>query len=35
VIADLKALNNDIISVEKELDQLNAPYTPGRLPELK
>nr|MBP7168546.1 glycosyl hydrolase [Bacteroidia bacterium] len=35
VIADLKSLNNEIIDVEKQLDQLNAPYTPGRLPDLK
>ena len=36
VYDQLKSLwNNDVKAVETELEQLGAPYTPGRFPELK
>ncbi|MDF1549483.1 MAG: sialidase family protein, partial [Bacteroidales bacterium] len=36
LISRLKKLSSeDIVKIEKELDQLKAPYTPGRLPEWK
>lgn len=35
VLAQLKTLNEDLSSVESELEDMQAPYTPGRLPVLK
>lgn len=34
-IADLKSIAADVAIIEKELDRLNAPWTPGRQPEMK
>ncbi len=33
VLKDLKAINSDIQTIEKELDKADAPYTPGRVLE--
>jgi hypothetical protein len=36
VLEQLKKLfNEDIKALETELDKINAPWTPGRVPELK
>jgi len=35
VIADLKSIGADMQSLENTLDQLKAPYTPGRMPFAK
>jgi len=36
IIESLQSIyENQIVSFEKELDELNAPWTPGRIPELK
>ena len=32
VIADLKSIGNDMKNIETTLDQIKAPYTPGRTP---
>lgn len=33
VIADLKGVTEEVKQLEKQLDMINAPYSPGRLPE--
>ncbi len=33
VIADLKGVTEEVKLLEKQLDIINAPYSPGRLPE--
>ena len=35
VILDLKSIGNDMQRIEATLDQLKAPYTPGRTPFMK
>jgi len=35
VITELKAIANDISGIEKILDDIKAPFTPGRVPEMK
>ncbi|WP_395375239.1 WD40/YVTN/BNR-like repeat-containing protein [Marinicella sp. W31] len=35
VLGDLSALDNDLKSFEAAMEQLGAPWTPGRIPELK
>jgi hypothetical protein len=35
VIDQLNQIDNKLISIENQLDELGAPYTPGRKPKLK
>ena len=35
IISNLKLNNEKINNLNKELDKINAPYTPGRIPEIK
>ncbi len=35
VINKLKAMNEELLIIEKELDNYNAPWTPGRIPEFR
>lgn len=35
VISDLRTLANDVVTIERQLDNIRAPWTPGRLPDLK
>ena len=35
ILADIKILGAEVNAIEKELDQLKAPWTPGRIPEMK
>ena len=35
VINDLRTLANDIVTIERQLENIRAPWTPGRLPDLR
>ncbi len=35
LVTELKAVSAGLLTIEKELDQLKAPWTPGRIPDIK